>query len=248
MNDCAALTCGLINAQEDGHPCKQRILLRYWGGAEGQVLGLTKQLPNFNGRVMWTDEESRIAHPDLVIHMIDPSYSKKAHEGDLEPAAAMRRAFRRGGKEIALLLGSASELPQKRYGSWITAGRRSTREALDIIARTLVEPALNPDCKHRWNLHDLAETNMLCVLATESAGTREALARQIIAAVGTALGLSYAAPTRIIVTAPEAVIADITTSYPINRERVNLIRRVAAADDFSADMLVVYPWPAGMLK
>ncbi|WP_459616305.1 hypothetical protein [Bordetella sp. 2513F-2] len=218
-----------------------------------QSPALVQSLPDFDNRVVWTDDERSAHQPDLVIHLIEPSYLQadpavNPQGSELEPDAAMRRAFRRGDKEIALVLGRASSIPQKRYGCWIASGSRSAMDALGIIARTLLGPALDPDSRHRWNLHDLAEANLLCVLGTESADDHETLARQVIAALDAVLGLSHAAPARIVVTASQSVIAHIASSYPVDAEKVHLVRADEADDTLSADMIVAYPWPVGLLK
>ncbi|MFU2049323.1 hypothetical protein [Bordetella hinzii] len=201
----------------------------------------------------WTNDENRATRPDLVIHLVQPEHLRTVSNADLrrgqwEPATEMRRGFRRGDKEIALVMGSAHLLPQKRYGCWIAAGRRSAVEALQIIARTLIEPAMASDSAYQWNLHDLAEANVLCTLATENADSDGTLARKVIAAVGTVLGLSHTTPTRIIVAAPDSIIANVATAYPTDRERVHLINSFALGGLVAANLLVAYPWPARHLK
>jgi hypothetical protein len=245
MNICAAMTPPMANRQGSAYPPRHRIRLRYWGPVKYPTPALLRDLPDFEGRVAWTDDDGDADVHDLVVHLIDPSCLRA---GQPEPAAAMRRAFRRGDKEIALVLGSAASLPQKRYGCWIVAGRRGAADALGVLARVLVHPALNPDSRHRWNLHNLADASVLCVLATEHADDREGLARQVIGAMSTALGLSHIPPARIIAATQAPVIATITSSYPMDRDRVQLVPHVGMMNPLTADILVAYPWPADLLK
>ncbi|AVA37169.1 hypothetical protein [Cupriavidus metallidurans] len=233
-------------------PRSQQVLLRHWGFTEQEAAGLLSDLPDLDGRLKWTIDARATPRPDLVIHLVDATRLSGVFGGArwnaMGPVDAMEKAFRRGTSELALVLGSTQHLPQQRQGCWILSGAQSLAGAIDIIVRTMIEPWLMAPDEHPWSVHDLAATNALCVLSKERALERDTLARRLTAAIGTALGFGYATPARVAVAAEALVMDHVVSQNLLMRDRLRLFRRRPSNADLSAEVLVAYPWPAGLAR
>ncbi len=226
----------------------QRILLRRWGFSEAEAAGLLPDLDSLDGRLQWGVEERAARRPDIVIHLVDATRLSGVFGGArwnaMGPVDAMRKARQRRTVEIALVLGSTQHLPLDRVGCWVLAGERSLATALNILARTAIEPMLSAEPGLPVGLQELAATNALCVLTREQGTDRDALAKRTMEVLWTACERAYAAPRRVLVAAQTHVVDLVETFRPQMRERLRLHRRQTGSLDLSAEFTVVYPWPA----
>ncbi|MGO4330154.1 hypothetical protein [Cupriavidus sp. M-11] len=237
---------GNIIARPQAKP--QRVLLRRWGFSAQEAAGLLPDLPSLEGRLEWTVDEQARPRPDLVIHLVDATRLSGVFGGArwnaMGPVDAMRRARRRGTSEIAVVLGSTLHLPADRVGCWVLAGERSLAAALGIVARTSIEPLLEPDAGKRSGFHELASMNALCVLARELDQNREALCKRIVSVVWAAVNRSYSAPARLLVAAQAHVMDHVDSFNPHLLQRIRAYRRNTGSLDLAADITIAYPWPA----
>jgi hypothetical protein len=228
----------------------QRVLLRYWGFSEHEAASLLPDLPDLDGRLTWTLDARATPRPDLVVHLVDAmrlsGVSGGARWNAMGPVDAMRKAYRRGASEVALVLGSPHHLPVQRDGCWILCGARSLAASLQIMARTTIEPLLTVTDERPWTIHDLAATNALCMLVRDTGADRDMLAHRITGTVRTALNSSYVAPAHVLVAAEAQVMDYVVSLNPLMRERMRLFRRRAAQSDLAAEVLLAYPWPTSL--
>ncbi|GJG98737.1 hypothetical protein [Cupriavidus pauculus] len=233
-------------------PRRQRVLLRPWGFSEQETAGLLTDLPDLCGRLQWGQDTKAMARPDLVIHLVDATRLSGVFGGArwnaMGPVDAMCKAFRRGASEVALVLGSTHHLPHRRHGCWILSGANSLAASLDIVVRTMIEPLFLAPSERTWSIHDLAATHTLCTLSRERALEHDTLARRLTAAVATALNFSHVTPARIAVAAEAQVLDDVVSMNPMMRDRMRLFRRRPSVSDLSAEVIVAYPWPTGLLE
>jgi len=229
----------------------RQVLLRRWGFSEQEAASLLPDLVSLDGLLTWTLEERRDRQPDLVIHLIDATRLSGVHGGArwnaMGPVDAMRKARQRGTSEIALVLGSTQHLPVDRVGCWVLAGERSLAAALNILARTTIEPLLASPNVASADIHDLASMNALCILAREQGQDRDALASRMISVLWTACNRAYRAPKRVLLAAQAHVVDLVDTFNPQMRDRIRPYRRQSGPLDLSAEFTIVYPWCANAM-
>ena len=224
--------------------CSQRVLLRHWGFSREEAASLLPDLPDLHGRLSWTLDASTTQRHDLVIHLVDATrlsgVSGGARWNAMGPVDAMDKAFRRGTRELALVLGSTQHLPARRHGCWILSGARSLAASLEIIARTVIEPLLIAPGERTWSVHDLAAMNSLCILSRETGRDLDTMARRVTTAVSTAVNFSYSTPARILVAAESQVVDYVVSLNPLMRDRMRHFRRGQTGIGLSAEILVAY--------
>lgn len=224
-----------------------RIAIQRWGFSEQEVLGVMMDCPTFAGAIEWVAGGRQGARADIVVHLVDAARLSGATGGALwnamGPVQALRRARQAGSVEIALVLGSARQLPDVRAGCWILAGTRSLASALAILFRSTVEPSELAAARGEplRTLRELASLDATCVLLQQSDAEPERLAGKIEEDLTSVFGAGYAAPSWISIAGPVAAIAAIR-----NTTRVIARRMTYSARPFEkacADVVVAFPWP-----
>ncbi len=224
-----------------------RVAIQRWGFSEQEVQGVMMDCPTFAGAIDWVPGGRAGARPDVVVHLVDATRLSGANGGALwnamGPVQAMRKARQTGSLEIALVLGSASQLPAVRAGCWILAGSRSLASALAILLRSTLEPSELMGARGgqlRW-LRDLASLDATCLLLQQSDPDPERLAGKIEGDLVSLFGAGYAAPSWISIAGPGAAIAALRQTTGIIAGRLKYSARPFEAS--CADVVVAFPWP-----
>lgn len=224
-----------------------RVAIQRWGFSEQEVQGVMMDCPTFAGAIDWVQGGRGSARADVVVHLVDAARLSGPNGGALwnamGPVQAMRKARQIGGLEIALVLGSASQLPAVRAGCWILAGSRSLASALTILFRSTMEPSdLSGEHSQslRW-LRELASLDTTALLMQQSDPEPERLAGKIESDLTSLFGAGYAAPSWVSIAGPAAVIAAIRQTTRVIARRLKYSAR--PFEKCNADLVVAFPWP-----
>ncbi len=225
-----------------------RVAIRRWGFSEQEVQGVMMDCPTFAGAIDWVQGARAGARADVVVHLVDATRLSGASGGGhlrdaMVPVQALRRARQTGSLEVALVLGSASQLPVVRAGSWILAGSRSIASALAILLRSTLEPSELAGARGRqlrW-LRDLAALDATCLLLRQCDPDPERLAGKIEDDLVSLFGEGYAAPSWISIAGPSAAIAALRQTTGVIARRLKYSAR--PFEKSCADVVVAFPWP-----
>ncbi len=145
-----------------------RVAVHRWGVPEQEAQGILMHCPTFDGRLEWV----RGGHGDVVIHLVDAARLSgpegRALWNAMGPVQAMHAARRSGSLEVALVRGSASQLPVQRAGCWILAGSRSLAGAMAMLLRTAMTFSGRAGARAplAW-IRELASHDTTCLLRQE---------------------------------------------------------------------------------
>lgn len=138
-----------------------RVALRLWGYSEPEVAAWLEDLPSSAGCVSW--EIARQIDNNRLSALIHLVRASSAASGPfcwncVGANRTMQRGEGRSPVQIALFSGDAERLPKLQFGVWALVGTRSEKDALQGLARNVVNPLVLHATKASYASRETAPT------------------------------------------------------------------------------------------